>query len=76
VDWLAVLLVGVNVLALVTGFAALVGWFRRWLVKQVSEPVQSLTTEFTSLSTEVTQTRELAQRAHDRIDKLLESRHG
>lgn len=66
---LPVVLVAVNVIALVAGFAGLVGWFRRWLVRQVSEPVQFLTTR-------VEQTTELAQRANDRLDRHLENHNG
>lgn len=62
-------LVAVNVFALVTGFIALVGWFRRWLVKQVSEPVQAL-------AQRVEQSYESAQRANDRLDRHLESHNG
>lgn len=62
-------LLGGNIIALVGGFAALVGWFRRWLVKQVSEPVQQLTSR-------VEQNHLLATRAHDRLDRHLESHNG
>lgn len=68
-DPLAIMLVAGNLIALVTGFVGLVGWFRRWLRQQVSEPVQMLTTQ-------ITQTSELAQRANDRLDRHLESHNG
>lgn len=68
-DPLAVILVVGNVIALVTGFVGLVGWFRRWLRMQVSEPVQALTTR-------LEQSIELAQRANDRLDRHLESHNG
>lgn len=68
-DPLAIILVSGNVIALIGGFVAFVGWFRRWLVKQVSEPVQTLTNR-------VEQAHLLAQKANDRLDRHLESHSG
>lgn len=58
------LLVAGNIVALIAGFGTFVVWFRRWLVKVVSEPI-------TNLSREVKATRKEADRAHVRIDRLL-----
>lgn len=63
--WLLVL---GNVLALLLQFVLFVGWFRRWLIKQVSEPIAEL-------QRTVDDTKSLAQRAHDRLDIHLNNHY-
>lgn len=58
-----------NGIAFIAQLAWFVGWFRRWLIKQVSEPL-------TALQQSMVDIKELSQRAHDRLDRHLEVHSG
>lgn len=59
-----------NTAALLGGFAWIVRWFRRWLVKQVTEPIALLQRTIDEAAAR-------ANSAHDRLDRHLEGHaHG
>lgn len=46
-------------------------WFKKWLIRTVSEPIQAVLKSLEELATSA---KEDAKRANDRIDRLLEVR--
>jgi hypothetical protein len=66
-----VLLLAGNLIALIIGFTALVAWFRRWLIKVVSEPITNLSKDVQAVKADIEATKAEAHRANSRIDDML-----
>lgn len=64
--WLSVV---VNAISIFAAIISVGRWFRRWLRKTVSEPIKRL-------ELALMDTKDLAQRAHDRLDRHLETHNG
>lgn len=63
------LILAVNVITLVGGLIAAIKWFKKWLVKTVSDPIQSSLDSFSQI---LEHTRQEAFRANERLDRHLE----